>query len=203
MPSRSGQVHITLIPAGATWKYLDNGTNQGTTWTATGFNDTTWASGPAELGYGDGDEATIVSYGSNANNKYITTYFRDSFTVSNPASYTALNLGLVRDDGAVVYLNGTEVFRSNMPTGTITYTTLASTNVNGTDESTFFPGTISPSLLIAGTNVIAVEVHQSVATSSDISFNFSLTGTINQPPTPPTAPEQPGRDGQYSIIRST
>ena len=53
----------TFVARGATWKYLDNGTNQGTAWRATSFNDSTWASGPAELGYGDGDEATMVSYG--------------------------------------------------------------------------------------------------------------------------------------------
>ncbi len=177
---------LTYIPAGSVWKYLDNGTNQGTAWRAGSFNDSTWASGPAQLGYGDGDEATVVSYGSDPNNKYITTYFRTSFNVTNPAQISALNIGLVRDDGAVVYLNGTEVFRSNMPTGTITYTTLASTNVGGTDESTFFPGTASPSLLVAGANVIAVEIHQSVGDSSDISFDFSLAGTIALAPTAPS-----------------
>ena len=37
----------TLVPAGATWKYLDNGSDQGTAWRATSFNDSTWPSGPA------------------------------------------------------------------------------------------------------------------------------------------------------------
>src|SRR5687768_3695680 len=55
--------NVTLIPAGAAWRYLDNGTNQGTAWRGVGFNDSAWNSGNAELGYGDGDEATIVSYG--------------------------------------------------------------------------------------------------------------------------------------------
>src|SRR5687768_13963903 len=70
-----------LIPTGATWKYLDNGSDQGTGWRAPGFNDSGWASGPAQLGYGDGDEATVVSYGNDSANKYITTYFRRSITV--------------------------------------------------------------------------------------------------------------------------
>ena len=178
----------TLIAAGATWKYLDTGTNQGTAWTASGFNDSTWKSGPSELGYGDGDEATVVGYGSDPNNKFVTTYFRTTFNVSNPASISAINLGHVRDDGAVIYVNGVEAFRSNMPTGTITYTTLASTTVGGTDESTFFPGTINPALLVAGTNVIAVEIHQSDVTSSDISFNLWVTATATVAATPPAAP---------------
>ncbi|HRI22394.1 MAG TPA: hypothetical protein PLA68_15640, partial [Panacibacter sp.] len=56
----------TLIAAGSSWKYLDNGTNQGTAWAGTSFSDAAWASGNAQLGYGDGDEATVVGYGGNA-----------------------------------------------------------------------------------------------------------------------------------------
>src|SRR4026209_259996 len=64
-----------LVPTGATWKYLDNGTDQGTAWRATSFNDSTWPSGPAQLGYGDGDESTTLGFGPDANNNFITTYF--------------------------------------------------------------------------------------------------------------------------------
>src|SRR5829696_10145978 len=80
----------TLVPTGATWKYLDNGTDQGTAWRAPSFSDLTWPSGPAQLGYGDGDEATTVGFGSDANNKFITTYFRRAFSVTNPALFTSL-----------------------------------------------------------------------------------------------------------------
>lgn len=169
-----------LVATTATWTYLDNGTNQGIAWRAPGFNDSTWASGPAQLGYGDGDEVTLVSYGTNASAKYTTTYFRHAFGVSDPAAYQSLTLRLMRDDGAVVYLNGTEVFRTNLPAGTIAHTTLASAAIGGADESAFLQTTISPSLLVAGTNVIAVEIHQSGASSSDISFALELTagGTV-------------------------
>jgi hypothetical protein len=164
----------TLVAKKSSWKYLDNGSNQGTAWRGTGFNDAAWASGLGELGYGDGDEATVVGYGGNASAKYITTYFRRSFTVTNPGAFTSLSLGLVRDDGAVVYLNGTEVFRSNMPTGTVAYNTLASSAI---DDQTYFTASVSPSLLIAGTNVLAVEIHQANATSSDISMDAELTAS--------------------------
>jgi hypothetical protein len=83
-----------------------------------------------------------------------------------------------------VYLNGTEVYRDNMPTGTIAYNTLALVAIGGADESTFYPGTISSSLLVAGTNVIAVEIHQSDVFSSDISFDFELKATVTQPAAP-------------------
>src|SRR5262245_27883537 len=82
----------TFIPTGAAWKYLDNGSNQGTAWIAPGFNDAAWSSGAAELGYGDGDEATVVSFGPNASAKYVTTYFRRVFTVVNAASFQSLTM---------------------------------------------------------------------------------------------------------------
>src|SRR5262249_29214824 len=129
----------SLVAAGSVWKYLDNGSNQGTAWRTTAFNDSAWGAGPAQLGYGDGDEQTVLSYGPNPNNKYITTYFRRAFTVANPSAYTGgLTLNLLRDDGAVVYLNGTEVWRSNMPSGAIGYRTLAATTVAGADESAWY-----------------------------------------------------------------
>ncbi|MBK5295544.1 MAG: hypothetical protein JJE40_00215, partial [Vicinamibacteria bacterium] len=126
-----------LVATTATWKYLDNGSNQGTAWRAPAFADSAWASGPAQLGYGDGDEATVVSFGPSSTAKYTTTYFRHAFSVASPASYQSLTLRVMRDDGVVVYLNGNEVFRSNLPTGTVTSTTLASTAVSGADESAF------------------------------------------------------------------
>ena len=96
---------------------------------------------------------------------------------------------LLRDDGAVVYLNGTEVARSNLPAGAITATTFATTAVGGADESTFYPFTVSASGLVSGTNVLAVEVHQSDRTSTDISFDLELTGTPvgSATSTPPAA----------------
>jgi len=183
----SGPVNITLyaglVSTGAVWKFLDNGTDQGTAWRGTNFIDSSWASGHAQLGYGDGDEATIVN-GGPTNNHYITTYFRRRFPVSNRSSFTNLLLRVLRDDGAVVYLNGTEVFRSNMTNGPITYTTLAASTVGGADEtSNFFSTAVNPALLVNGTNLLAVEIHQVSATSSDISFDLELLGL--RPPPPP------------------
>lgn len=163
-----------LVPSGATWRFLDNGTDQGTAWRAAGFSDGSWAAGPAELGYGDADEATVVSFGPDANNKYITTYFRHSFNVADPSGFSGLVLDVLRDDGMVVYINGAEVARDNMPGGTISFNTLATTALGVPQEATFFRYNIPAASLVAGANVIAVEIHQANGTSSDVSFNLQL-----------------------------
>ena len=174
---------MNVVPAESIWKYLDDGTDQGTAWQALAFNDTAWASGKAQLGYGDGDEVTTVSFGPNANAKYITTYFRRAFALTNANRFTNLIVRVIRDDGAVVYLNGTEIFRSNMPDGPVNYTTTASSTVNpGPDEGTAFYSTnVPPGLLVNGTNLLAVEIHQVTNTSSDISFDLELVGDLVPP----------------------
>jgi hypothetical protein len=167
---------ITFIPNGALWKYLDNGSDQGNAWRAAAYDDSAWAQGLAQLGYGDGDEATVVSYGPNADNKYITTYFRHTFTVNNPSLFTQLNFHLLRDDGAAIYLNGQEVVRSNLPAGDITFQTLPPLTMNLVIENVFHAYQADASALVAGTNVLAVEVHQSSGFSSDMGFDLILTG---------------------------
>jgi hypothetical protein len=168
--------NTVFIAGNAAWKYHDQGQDLGTAWRASGYNDSTWATGPAQLGYGENDEATVVSYGGNTANRHPTTYFRRSF-VNGGALLGNLSLGLLRDDGAVVYLNGQEVLRDNMPAGTIEYQTLASSTVGGAAESTFYPFALSPSALVTGTNVMAVEIHQRALDSSDLSFAARLEGT--------------------------
>lgn len=165
----------SLIPYGSSWKYLDNGSNQGTAWRASGFNDAGWVSGNAELGYGDGDETTVVSYGPSSSNKYITTYFRKSVNIPNPAIFSNFTLNVEYDDGAVVYVNGTEVGRVKI-TGTVAYNTLADNPAIEPDAIASF--TIPVSSFVAGNNVIAVEIHQQSVASSDLSFNLELIGNL-------------------------
>ncbi len=157
----------TLVPRGATWKYWARGAPP-TGWRNTSFAETGWSAGVAELGFGDGGEATLLPAGR------ITYYFRHTFSVAR--AYRLLTLELLRDDGAVVYLNGTEVFRTNMPTGAVTDATPASSAIAPANESTFQVKGVSPHLLVTGSNVLAVEVHQASATSGDISFDLRLTG---------------------------
>jgi hypothetical protein len=171
--------NVTLVTTGSVWRYRDTGEDLGAAWTAIGFNDAGWSSGPAQLGYGDGDERTIVGYGPNSGAKYITTYFRRSFLVGETADFTALNLRVLRDDGVIVYLNGSEVYRNNLPAGAVNDQTSASTAVGGADESTYYGVAINPGYLVPGTNLVAAEIHQSSGSSTDISFDFELTGIVS------------------------
>jgi PKD repeat protein len=165
-----------LIAQGSIWEYLDNGSDQGTGWRALDFDDSTWKSGAAPLGYGDSSDKTVVQYGPSSNNKFITTYFRKKFNIDDRRTVLGLTLGLRRDDGAVAFLNDHEVFRSNMAAGVYNYLTLAQTAVGGVDETTFFEQSIDPALLQNGPNIMTVEIHQVNRTSSDIVFDLRLAG---------------------------
>lgn len=173
----------TLVATGAIWKYRDNGIDPGASWTTAAYNDAGWNSGAAQLGYGDGDEATTISYGADLNNKHITTWFRHALTVADARDVRGLTLRVLRDDGAIAYLNGVEVFRSNLPPGPVNASTPALLAVAGADENTFHVATVDPALLTTGTNVLAVEVHQSSGNSSDLSFDAELTAVVSAPPT--------------------
>lgn len=176
-PLVNAAVPAPVAPATvAVWKYLANGSNQSAQWRARSFDDSGWSSGAAELGYGDAP-ATTVPYGPNLNNKYITTYFRHTFQVADPTQIASLSLKLLADDGAVIYLNGEEIVRKNLPLGDINHLTLATLSIGDTDETTFVTYNIPATALLAGDNVLAVEVHQSAGNSSDLSFDLGLTAT--------------------------
>jgi hypothetical protein len=172
--------NTVLVPLGATWRYLDSGTNAGTSWRESDFDDAGWPRGAAELGYGDDRdgrlETTQLSFGTNSSNKHITYYFRHSFEVEDPMAYRSLLVRLKRDDDGIVYLNGREIFRSNMPEGAPGYLTRAADTAD--DDCTMFVTTNAPaSIMVKGRNFLAVEIHQDSPTSSDISFDLALEGT--------------------------
>lgn len=164
---------ISLIQSGTEWKYFDQG-SMSAGWNTSAFNDASWSQGPAQLGYGENDEQTVVSFGGNPADKFVTTYFRKSFTLADTVGLTQLTGSILVDDGAVIYLNGVEMIRTNMPGGAIVYSTFA---LGGTIEGSYTTFTIPKGLINPGNNVLAVEVHQNTANSSDLSFDLTL-GTV-------------------------
>lgn len=176
---------VIALPEGSMWKYWDNGLLPDPNWTAPAYLDIAWESGAAPLGYGsDPHIVTVVGYGPNAQSKYITTWFRTAFNVMGAKEISAAKIEILRDDGAVAYLNGTEVARSNMPAGAIMTNTLASGIVDGAEETTWFSFPIDPALFVEGSNVLAVEVHQSVANSSDLGLDARVTIEVPGKPMP-------------------
>jgi predicted alpha-1,2-mannosidase len=176
-----------VIAAGSEWRYLDEGRYAGNGWTELAFDDQSWKSGNAILGYGGSNVTTTVGYGSNGTNKYPTTYFRQTFELDEPSKILGLEAGVIRDDGVIVYVNGVEVFRSNMPNGPVDYETHANGTVN--NERDWITFRFDPSLLVEGENIIAAEIHQVNATSSDIAFDFRLDAI--KPLSVPEAPTNP------------
>ncbi len=161
------------------WKYDDSGRNLGTGWRQLNYNDVSWASGPGILGYGEVDTGTEISYGNDPSNKNITAYFRKSFTVTSASQYHGLFISLLRDDGAIVYLNGQLIASSNMPES-YTFSTPSEESVGGDEERTYFDFVSNADFLVDGLNVIAVEVHQSDPGSSDLSFDLELKLSTQQ-----------------------
>lgn len=174
---------------GSVWRYYAAAsppTNdaQGRPWTHPAYDDSSWPTGQAELGYGDisenNPERTLID-GGPATNRYPTIYFRRTFTVADPSSYGQAVINLLRDDGAVVYLNGIAVWTNNISATPITYSTFAA-GAAPDDGTVYQTQKVDASVLSAGANTVAVEVHQSSATSSDLSFDLMIWGELSTAP---------------------
>ncbi len=151
----------TLIPVGDTWKYLKGEEVVDPAWNALDFNDSTWLEGPTGIGYGDNDDATVLS---DMKGNYLTVYARKEFSVEDVDNLQNMVLNIRYDDGFIAYINGQEVARGSMPAGVANYLTLAIPHEAGRVET--YDLSEYASLLREGSNVFAVEGH-----------NWSLTGS--------------------------
>ncbi|MEE2947231.1 MAG: tetratricopeptide repeat protein [Verrucomicrobiota bacterium] len=161
------------------WRYHDRGQDLGQAWRNPAYDDSAWSSGDGPLGFGDLGSikpATTVSYGGNASAKHPTTYFRKSFRF-DPAELggaTGITARILSDDGFVLYLNGAEVARDNMPEGDIKFATLTPANRASNEEDLYKEFPLSLAALRNGQNVLAAEVHQPNSTSTDLGFDLEL-----------------------------
>ncbi|MBP5323436.1 MAG: CotH kinase family protein [Bacteroidaceae bacterium] len=168
---KGGEQHI-LIPRGHTWSYYDQGSLANKGWKRKSFDDSQWPTGKAPLGYANSNRGikTTLDYGTNSSAKRPTYYFRTWVTLNK--EITAASLSYRCDDGFVIYVNGVEASRVNMPSGTLSYNTYASTTVGDWLEGSV---DIDPSLLEMGENLICVEVHNNSANSTDIFWDAALS----------------------------
>lgn len=185
----ANQAHAndTLIKFGqnlagaAQWKYLGGGTNlDALSWKALAYAEPGWLTGTSALGAGTSNLTNTVLPGNTTAGgfgatgaRYPTLYFRKKVNIANPSGYVNFKLSSKFDDGIVVWINGTEAYRNNVGTGTVNYNTWATTAItnNGADIYTI---NLNSSLFLAGDNIIAVEVHQATAASSDLYFDMEL-----------------------------
>ncbi len=168
-----GVTATDYISEGDSWSYLDDGSDQGTAWRAASFDDSGWATGASELGYGDGDEVTVISDAPGSPNRPATSYFRKSVTIPDPAVFGTFEIRITYDDAYAIYVNGTEVARHSGLAPGAAFDTYATNTVGDNAIDTL---TIPKFAFASGANTVAVEIHQSSGGSSDVSFNLALTG---------------------------
>lgn len=170
------------IREGDLWRYWKGastpalqGTNQ---WFRPEFDDIGWLGpAPSGFGYGDCDDGTELS---DMPNNYISIFTRKRFVVDDPSTISALTLAADYDDGAIIYLNGHEIMRLNMPAGVVSRHTAAlgaheasrGEGLSPPNEKEFYA--LDPSLLLTGTNLIAVAGHNVSTNSSDFSLIVEL-----------------------------
>jgi hypothetical protein len=157
-----------LVLVGSEWRYYDKATAPSRNWIKPSFDDSAWSSGPGLFGYGNGFEATIVSYGTNPESKRATAYFRQTFEVDAVELIEKMTFKLLRDDAAAVYLNGKQIYRDSNLSETARHTTYATSTI--VDETAYATFEVLGSRLANGKNVVTAEVHQANRRSSDLSF---------------------------------
>ena len=183
-PASEDDLPTTTTPIAETtseWKYDQNTGNidRGTAWREPDFDDTGWLEGPGLFGRNSQDPfGTPWTTGGR-----ITYYLRQEFQFNDSFSSATINVDAYVDDGLVVYLNGQEITRFNMPAGEINYDTPAAGNREWDDELVAIASGIDiSSSLQLGRNVLAVEVHNQNAGSSDIAFGADISITATTPP---------------------
>jgi hypothetical protein len=163
-----------LVRPGSDWSFFAGAREPDPEWKDPGYPAWFWLRGEAPLGYGEGDEKTPLPFGEDPGAKWPSAYFRRSFVAEGGAEDAEVELGLVFDDGLVLYLNGSEALRVNMPGGAVQHGTWAAGTVGGEEERAWRRFTIPGRLLRPGRNLLAAEVHQGNGTSSDLRFDLSM-----------------------------
>jgi len=170
MMSSAFKAQTFIFNKNSSWSYKDNNQAQPAQWKDKTYDISTWSAGNGPLGYGD-PVTTQTATG------LITAYFAKDITVNLADLSDNMEMGIMRDDGIVVYLNGEEIIRDNMPAGTITFDTWSSTTIDGAAESAYNLFTIPKSKFVNGTNRISIELHNRGASSSDLRIDAYLKTT--------------------------
>lgn len=187
-PNGSGAPEVvitrtTIVPEVAPWKFLTFGQPAGN-WVTEAYDDTVWDEGLTLLSneYPSGSPRLPPFGGATAR----PFFFRHAFDLSPPAAEATTTLRIIADDGAAVYLNGVEVYRLRLPTGTLQYSTLATVAIGGTDETTYEEISLGHVPFRPGRNLLAVGLYQVSTVNSDATLGLSLETVTETLITDPT-----------------
>lgn len=169
-----------LITKANEWTYFYDSIMPAANWMEPDYDDSEWLVGKGKFGYADDrDYNTPLDYGKDKKNKYITAYFRTVVDCASDKEFKKVSFNVMYDDAAVIYVNGKVVGVYNLPKDTTyTYDMLATLTAGyANDEESSF--TVDGSLFKKGKNVIAVEIHQNEASSSDMTMKLTASSVSN------------------------
>lgn len=171
---------FVFIPKKASWKYHDGNELIGTNWQVDQKLQLNWKTGNAPFGYSADSINTIISFGTDSEHKHLVAYFTKTIKIENPFKYKAYLLNVRRDDGAIIYINGKEVWKSNVTYDSNTFNDISVlTTTIQSSETRYFSALLLPTDFKEGVNIISVAVYQRSPRSSDLAFDLELTGTNN------------------------
>jgi hypothetical protein len=167
---------VNLITISNIWRYEQSGNDLGTNWIAPAYDDATWPSGLALFAFETAPLPEPIRTSLVVTNGKWTFYFRTHFNIASNLNVSGIEINHIIDDGIVVYLNGMEINRYNMPPGPVAFATPAASNI--ADATYQGPFALPIAALQPGDNVLAVELHQSTAVSGDVVFGLRLDAVI-------------------------
>lgn len=171
---------LTPLERGRVWRWTRGDKRAPEKWTDNEFDDSRWYERKLDLGW-----VEPPGHGRLGSDISPTYYFRRTFTVEDPGFYRDLKLRIRRSDAAIVYLNGKEVYRSNLPEGAASVQMFARTPVSELERNVYFPVKLDPSLLRRGRNVLAVEIHRAEQNDGALTFDAEIlanTGSGKEAP---------------------
>ena len=201
-PPPGSTTDTTVVESGSVWRWRYEGSAPPSAWNAVGFDHSAWNQGNAILGWG-GNETTSLDIYPNTQDRPRAAHFRRAFEIADVSDVQRLVLDSVGNDGVVVYVNGVEVARENMPGGNITHLTWASSARNSANANASPVVVDVPvGLLVTGTNVISAETHVNYRNTRDVEFDLEAVLTTGDdgggdPPPPP-----PGSTTDTTVVES-
>ena len=180
----------TVIFEDDIWRYLEGTSEPDTNWRKINFNDSNWLQGQGGVGYGDGDDNTVI-------NSVVSLYLRKEFTIIDTAEILQAILHVDYDDAFVAYLNNVEIARANIgivgdhPPYNQGSSSLHEAQMyqGGSPDQFMINSQMLEDILLPGNNVLSVQVHNDNISSSDLTGRIFLSlgiadTTTNYSPTP-------------------